>query len=60
MESRTFRGAEVGLLWESSGEFGVGNVGEVVGIVTFDRVVRGSLGGSAELGVLNLENWGGD
>ena len=39
-ESRTFGGAEVGLLRESGAEFGVGNVGEDVGNVTFNRGVR--------------------
>ena len=35
-----FRGAEVGLLWESGGELRVGNVNDDVGNVTFDRTVR--------------------
>ena len=50
-----FRGAEIRLLRESGGQFGVGNVGKDVGNVTFNRVVRGSRGGSAELGGLNFE-----
>ena len=57
-ESRTFRGAEVWLLRESGGEFGVGNVGEDVGDVTFNRVVRDKSGDSAELGSLNLVKLG--
>ena len=50
VESRTFRGAEVRLLRESGGEFGVGNVGEDVGNVTFNRVVRGESGGFGRTG----------
>ena len=38
---RTFGGAEVRLLRESGGEFGVGNVSKDVGNVTYNRVVRG-------------------
>ena len=37
-EQRAERSEE---LMESDGEFGVGNVGEDVGNVTFNRVVRG-------------------
>ena len=50
--SRTFRVAGVWLLRESGG---VGIVGEDVGNVTFDWVVREELGCSEELGGLNLE-----
>ena len=45
-------------LRESGGEFMVGNVSKDVGNVMFNRVVRGELGGSAELGGMNLERLG--
>ena len=59
-DSRTFRGAEIRLLRESGGEFGVGNVGEDVGNVTFNWVVRAESGGSEEIEGLNSERSGGE
>ena len=52
------RGAEVWLLRESGGEFGVGNVGEDVGDVTFNRVVRGKSGGFGRTGRSELGETG--
>ena len=46
-ESRTFRGAEIRLLRESGGQFGVGNVGKDVGKCNIEQ---GGQGGSGELG----------
>ena len=47
-----FRGAEVWLLWESGGDFGVEKFDEDVGNVTFDRAVRGILEELGKTGVV--------
>ena len=43
--------------WKFSGEFEVGNVGKDVGNVTFDRAVRGEVGGGF---YRTGKGWGGD
>ena len=53
------------MLRESGGEFGVGNVSQDVGNVTFNRVVRGESGGFSRTGRSELgktgvvSRWGG-
>ena len=46
------------MLRESGGEFGVRNVGKVVGNVTFNRAVRGDSGGFGRTGRFELGKTG--